>query len=60
VGQVELAGEIGEEHDARLEGRDQQRLARPVVVGDLLGQLGDPLGDLLGGEVAVADDWVGG
>jgi hypothetical protein len=52
---VKLAREVGEEDDARLERRDQQRLARLVVLRDVVRQLGDPLGDLLRGEVAVAD-----
>jgi hypothetical protein len=60
VRDVELAREIGEEDDACLQRRDQQRFARLVVVGDLVGQLRDALGDLLGGEVAVADLRVGG
>jgi hypothetical protein len=55
VRDVELAGEIGEEDDARLERRDQDELALVVVVRDLVCQLGDACGDLLRREVAVAD-----
>ena len=55
VEDVQLAREVGQEDDARLQRRDQQRLARAVVVRDLVRQLGDPLRDLLGGEVAIAD-----
>jgi hypothetical protein len=55
VGHAELPREIGHEDHARLERGDQQRLARAVVLGDLVGQLGDPVGDLLSGEITVAD-----
>jgi hypothetical protein len=60
VRNAQLARKIREEDDARLQRRDQKRLGFAVVVGDLARQLGDALGDLLGGEVAVADDWVAG
>jgi hypothetical protein len=56
VWDLELAREIGQEDDARLEWRDEERLALAVVIVDLLGQLRNPLADLLRGEVAVADD----
>jgi hypothetical protein len=60
VRHVQLAREIGEEDDARLQRRDQERLARPVVVRDLVCQLCDPVCDLLAGEVPVADPGIGG
>jgi hypothetical protein len=55
VRDLQLARQVGEENDAGLERRDQERLALAVVLVDLLGQLGYPFRDLLRGEVAVAD-----
>ena len=60
VRSLEFAGEVGEEDDARLERRDQERLGRFVVVIDLVSKLGDALGYLLGGEIAVADSRIVG
>ena len=40
--------EVGEEDGARLQGRDEQRLAALVVGGDLGAELGDARGDLGG------------
>jgi hypothetical protein len=40
--------EVGEEDDARLERRDQERLTARVVVGEGGPQLTDTDGDLLG------------
>ena len=60
VRNIQLAREIRKEDDARLQRGDQKRLGVAVVVGDLAGQLGDALRDLLGGEVAVADGRVAG
>jgi hypothetical protein len=36
------ARQIGDEDDARLEGRDEQRLSALVVTGDLAPELADP------------------
>ena len=48
------AGEIGEEDDARLEGRDKERIP-PLVRGrELFAELADAAGDLLAGEVDLA------
>ena len=55
VRDLELARQVGEEDDAGLERRNQERFAPAVVLVDLLGQLGYPFRDLLCGEVAVAD-----
>ena len=55
VRDVELTGEVGEEDDAGLQRRDQERLALVVVLRDLVRQLGYPFRDLLRGEVAVTD-----
>jgi hypothetical protein len=49
------ARQVGEEDEARLQGRDQDRLATFVVGGDLGAQFGDAGGDLVGGEVDLAD-----
>jgi hypothetical protein len=53
------ARQVGEEDDARLQRRDEQRLASGVVPRDRSAELADPNGDLLGGEVDVADPGVG-
>jgi len=55
VRDLQLARQVGEEDDAGLERRDQERLALAVILADLLGQLGYPFRDLLRGEVAVTD-----
>jgi hypothetical protein len=54
------AREVGQEDDARLERRDEQRLASSVVACQLGAELADPLANLLGGEVDVADPLVEG
>jgi hypothetical protein len=53
-------GQVGEEDEARLQGRDEERLPAVVVRGDLGAQLGDAGGDLLGREVDLADALVRG
>jgi hypothetical protein len=52
---LEGAREVGEEDEARLEAADQDRLAAGVVLADLLAELLDSRGDLVGGEVDLAD-----
>jgi len=49
------AGEVGEEDGARLERRDEQRLAARVGTGQLGAQLGDPAPDLVTGQVDLPD-----
>ena len=49
------ARQVGQEDEARLQRRDQERLPTLVVGGDLGAELGDTGGDLLGGEVDLAD-----
>jgi hypothetical protein len=50
--------EIGEEDEARLEERDQQKVAVGVVRGDLGAELPDARLELLGGEKGLADTGV--
>jgi hypothetical protein len=57
---AELAREIGEEDEARLQERDQQQLAAFVVAGDLGTELPDARLQLLGREEDVADPCVDG
>ena len=47
--------QVGEEDDARLQQADEEGLTAGVVLGDLGAELRDPGGDLLGGEVDLAD-----
>jgi hypothetical protein len=47
--------QVGEEDEARLQGRDEERLPALIVGGDLGAQLGDAGCDLLGREVDLAD-----
>jgi hypothetical protein len=54
------AGEVGEEDEARLQRRDEERLPALVVGGDLGAELGDPGCDLLGREVDLSDPVVTG
>jgi hypothetical protein len=54
----QLAGEVGQEDDARLQRADQERLAIGVVARDLRAELGDPRGDLLAREVDLPDSIV--
>jgi hypothetical protein len=49
------AGKVGEEDEARLERRDEDRILACVVAGDLSGQLADTRGELRGGEVDLTD-----
>jgi hypothetical protein len=49
------AGEVGEKDGARLERRDQQRLAAGVRLGQLGTQLTDPAADLLTGQIDLPD-----
>ena len=49
------AGEVGEEDGARLERRDEQRLAARVGVGQLGAELGDAAPDLVAGQVDLPD-----
>jgi hypothetical protein len=42
VRNAKRAGEVGDEDDARLERRDEQRLAAVVVAADLAAELPDP------------------
>src|SRR6478752_4394397 len=53
-------GEVGEEHDARLQDRDQQQLPAGVVLGDLCAELVDPRPQLLRREEHVSDPRFGG
>jgi hypothetical protein len=55
VGNLQCAGEVGEEDEARLQAPDQDRLAARVVLVDLLAELGNAGGDLVGGQVDLAD-----
>jgi hypothetical protein len=47
--------QVGEENDAGLQRRDEQRLELLVIAGDLSAQLRYPGGDLAGRQVDVAD-----
>jgi hypothetical protein len=49
------AGEVGEEDRARLERRDEERLAAGVGVGELRSELGDAAADLVAGQVDLPD-----
>jgi hypothetical protein len=55
----QCAGQVGDEDDRRLQRRDEDRLAAFVVSCDLGAELLDPGGDLLTGEVGLADPRVG-
>jgi hypothetical protein len=52
------AREVAEEDEARLQQADEDRLAPGVVLGDLTAELFDASGDLVGGEVDLADPGV--
>jgi hypothetical protein len=54
----DLAREVGEKDEARLEQRDQQQLAALVLAGDLGAELADPRSQLLRREEDVADPGV--
>jgi hypothetical protein len=47
--------EIGQEDEARLQRRDQERVFALVVAGDVGAELSDTCGDLGGGEVDLPD-----
>jgi len=51
----EGAREVGEEHGARLERRDEQRLEACVRLSELDAELVDPALDLLTGQVDLPD-----
>jgi len=55
VGDRDRPGEVGDEDDARLERRDEQRLAGFVVLGDLAAELADARRQLLTREVDLPD-----
>jgi hypothetical protein len=52
---VDGARQVGDEDDARLQRRDQERLAALVVTGDLAAEFDDALAQLLTAEVDLAD-----
>jgi hypothetical protein len=52
---LERARKVGKEDEARLEAADQDRLTTRVVLADLFAELLDARGDLVGGEVDLAD-----
>jgi hypothetical protein len=56
----DLAREIGEEDEARLQQRDEEQLAALVLAGDLGAELADARLQLLGREEDVADAGVDG
>ena len=51
----ERAREVGQEDGARLERRDEQRLASCIRVGEILTELGDAAADLRTGQIDVPD-----
>jgi hypothetical protein len=51
---AESAREVGEKDEARFQAADQDRLATRVIPADLLAELLDPRGDLVGGEIDLA------
>jgi hypothetical protein len=55
VWDCDRARQVGEEDDARLQRRDQQRLAAVVVANDLAAELADAGADFLPCEVDLAD-----
>jgi hypothetical protein len=55
VGDREGAREIGQEDRARLERRDEQRLASCVRFGELCAELGDSATDFRTGQVNIPD-----
>jgi hypothetical protein len=55
VGDEEGSREVGQEDGARLERRDEQRLAFCIRVGELCAELADPATDLRTGQVDVPD-----
>jgi hypothetical protein len=59
-GQVDLAGEVGHEHERALEDGDEQRLLAGVVIGDGGAELGDARLQLVCADEHVADGGVVG
>jgi hypothetical protein len=55
VGDWEGAREVGQEDRARLERRDEQRLASCVRIGELGAELGDAATDFRTGQVDIPD-----
>jgi len=55
---ADRARKVGEEDQARLQRCDEQRLSALVVGRDLLAELTDPVADLAGRDVDVADPFV--
>jgi hypothetical protein len=55
MGNVDGTREVGDEHEARLERGDEERLATGVVVLDLRAELADACGDVLCRQVDLAD-----
>ena len=59
VGNRERAGEVGDEDDARLQRRDEQRLAPLVIADNLLPKLPDARLQLLAREVDIPEPRLG-
>ena len=55
VGDRQRTREVGQEDGARLERRDEQRLASGVHIGKLRSELGDAAADLRTGQVDIPD-----
>jgi hypothetical protein len=55
VGDADGARQVRDEDDARLEGRDEERLTAAVVADDLAPELADTVGQLPSGEVDLAN-----
>ena len=51
--------EVGQEHEARLQRRDEEWVFAHVVAGDVGAELSDACGDLGGGEVDLPDSRIG-
>jgi hypothetical protein len=60
VRDLDRTGEIRQEDEARLQRRDEERLAIRVVACDLASQLRNPGAQLLRGEVCLADAGIQG
>lgn len=55
MGDRERSREVGQEDGARLERRNEQRIASCIRLGDLLAELADPSTDLRTGQVDIPD-----
>ena len=55
MGDRQGAREVGQEDGARLERRDEQRLAARIRLGELCAELGDAATDLRPGQVDIPD-----